>query len=81
LAIETTLKPLLACQDNVQKLSKNDLVKLKGYGNPPVDVKALCEATFILLGMTKADWPSMQREISKPNFIEKLLQFSKNEKD
>lgn len=31
--------------------------------------------------MPKTDWPNMQKEISKPNFIEKLLQLSKYEKD
>lgn len=67
--------------ENLQKITKRDLTELKGFTNPPVDVKMLCEAVIILLGKPKPEWTTVKKEFGSANFLEKCVNISKNEKD
>ena len=63
------------------KITKQDLTELKGHTNPPVDVRMLCEAVIILLGRPKPEWAAVKKEFGSANFIDKLVNLVKNEKD
>ena len=73
--------PLKLATENLQKVSKQDLTEIKGYTNPPVDVKLLCEAIVTLMGKPKPEWNTVKKEFAKANFIEKLTNMAKNDKD
>ena len=58
------------------------MIELVAYINPPVDVKLVCEGVLVLMGgKAKPDWTTIKKEISKTNFVEKILHLSKNDKD
>ena len=73
--------PLKLATDNIQKITKRELTELKGFTIPPVEIKMLCEAVTIIMGKSKPEWATVKKEFGSPNFLEKLVNLTKNEKD
>lgn len=79
--IDSVAWPLKLATENLQKISKKDLTEIKGYTNPPVDVKMLCEAVIIVAGKPKPEWATVKKDFGNANFVEKLISVSRNDKD
>ena len=41
----------------------------------------LCEAVIIVTGKPKPEWSTVKKEFGNPNFIDRLINIAKNEKD
>ena len=75
--MEHALPSLDAAMQAVSTIDKNELLEMRAMKNPPELSQHVLEAVCILLGM-KADWASAKMIIGDPQFIQKLIDFDKD---
>ena len=75
--LEHALPSLDAAMQAISTIDKNELLEMRTMKNPPELSQHVLEAVCILLGM-KADWASAKMIIGDPQFIQKLIDFDKD---
>jgi len=71
------VKPaVIDAQQAVKGISKQHLVELRSFSNPPAPVKLALEAICLLLGEATFDWKTIRSIIVRKNFIPTIVNFS-----
>lgn len=67
---------LLSAEEAVERLDKKYINEIKSFVSPPKDVATVMSAVMICLGK-QTDWPSVKRELTDPKFIDRIMQYDK----
>ena len=75
--LDEALPALEGATKALNALNKGDITEIKGFKNPPPLVGMTMEVVCILL-QQKADWDSAKKVLSDINFINKLIDYDKD---
>ena len=75
--LDEAMPPYYASVDALKSLTKNDVVEVKNYKNPPELVVLVMEAVCILKGV-KPDWGEAKKLMSDMAFLENLQKYDKD---
>jgi dynein heavy chain, axonemal len=67
---------LQAAQDAVNNLDKKYIAEIKAFNNPPKDV-AIVMAAVMTFMRKPTDWKSVKVELTDPKFVDKIMDFDK----
>lgn len=65
----------------LEAFDKNAVLEIRSFKSPPIAVKFTMEAICVLFNLNKVDWDSALRLISEPNFVNRVLNFDKDNID
>lgn len=67
---------LLAAEDALKAINKNDVNELKSFAQPPAMVQFVMESVCILFG-AKPSWEASKKIMADVNFLKRLMEFDK----
>jgi dynein heavy chain 1 len=72
---------LIAAQESVSGIGKEQLNELRGYATPPAAVRVSLEPVIALItkSATKPDWKDVKGWLRKDDFIRSIMNFDKND--
>lgn len=75
--LEKAQPALLAAQNGLENLNKNQLAEVRAYNKPPDGVDGVLQAIMILLGK-EPNWATAKKEMTSPNFLQNLKGIDKD---
>mmetsp|Transcript_20729 Transcript_20729/g.31810 ORF Transcript_20729/g.31810 Transcript_20729/m.31810 type:complete len:419 (+) Transcript_20729:9298-10554(+) len=72
---------LIAAQESVSGINRNDLNELRAYAKPPPKVQLALEPVVALINKAtvKPDWKEIKLQVKREDFIRSIMNFDKND--
>ncbi|KAJ9468402.1 Dynein-1-beta heavy chain [Diplonema papillatum] len=78
--LATVIPDINAAVKSLDALSKQDIIEIRSYAQPPPVVSLVTQAVLILLQETNpADWAQAKHVMNQPTFLDRLKNFDKDQ--
>jgi len=79
--LDKAMPALLSASEKIEKLTNKEFAEVRAYNKPPEQVEGVMAVILIFMGHTDTTWPNAKRILSEANFVNKIKEFSRDQKD